>query len=86
MGTEIHIELPRDGLGERLQTTLGAQGFRAEMVDDGDVSGLRVQFSDERERLLVEVTHAIEGWLAESELPLVVERADGGCVLRPPGD
>jgi hypothetical protein len=86
MGTEIHVELPRSGLGEPLRTTLGAHGLHAEVVEDGEVCALHVQFSDERERLLTEVTHAIEGWLAESELPMVVERADGGCVLRPPGD
>jgi len=66
-------------------------GLRAEVLDGGDVIDgtpveLRVGFADERERLLAETAHAIEDWLAARELPLVVERADGGCLLRPPGD
>jgi hypothetical protein len=86
MATEIHVALPGNGLGEPLRASLGAHGLHAELVEDGEVCALHVRFADERERLLVEVTHGIEGWLAERELPLVLERADGGCVLRPPGD
>ena len=57
------------------------------MIEDDDQCRLEVRYAtDEQERLLGDVAHAIEGWLGEQELPLVVERADGGCVVRPPAD
>ena len=37
---------------------------------------------DERERLVVGATHAIEAYLSDHMLPLVVQRADGGCIVR----
>ena len=39
-----------------------------------------------RERLITSATHAIEAYLADRLLPLVVQRANGGCVVRPPAD
>jgi hypothetical protein len=81
--TSITVAFPRPGLEEELLAQLTGHGLLAERAEDGE---LRVRFADERERLLADVTHAIEGWLAARELPLVVERGDGGCVLRPPGD
>ena len=48
---------------------------------------MHVSFADdEHERLLAAATHAIEAFLADQSLPLVVQRADGGAVIRPPGD
>jgi hypothetical protein len=56
-------------------------------VETDDECALHVRFAgDERERLLDAATHAIEAFLAERSLPLVVQRADGGAVVRPPGD
>lgn len=83
MAETITIDLPRPGLHEGLLEQLAAHGLTGEAADGG---GLRVRFADERERLVCDVVHAIEGWLAASELPLIVERGNGGCVLRPPGD
>jgi hypothetical protein len=36
--------------------------------------------------LLAGAIHAIEVYLSDRNLPLVVQRADGGAVVRPPGD
>jgi hypothetical protein len=48
---------------------------------------LRVRFAtDEHERLLDEAVDAIESYLSDRNLPLVVQRADGSAVVRPPGD
>jgi hypothetical protein len=41
---------------------------------------------DERERLVAGVIHAIEAYLSDRMLPLVVQRANGGAVVRPPAD
>jgi hypothetical protein len=87
----ILVELARPGLRQELCDSLAAHGLRAEVVgerseDDGTAIELRVAFADAHERLLADTAHAIEDWLAARELPLVVERANGGCLLRPPGD
>jgi hypothetical protein len=79
----IAHSLPRPALQDDLAATLAAHGLVAERAGDGE---LEVRFADERERLLADVTLAVEDWLAARELPLVVERGNGGCVLRPPGD
>ena len=57
------------------------------MVDEGGAPRLLVSFvEDERERLVVGAMHAIEAYLSDHMLPLVVQRADGGCIVRPPSD
>ncbi|HEX7082771.1 MAG TPA: hypothetical protein VF186_01505 [Gaiellaceae bacterium] len=86
MAETIVVELPRPGLRQELCDSLESQGLVTEVVSDGEVVELRVHFADEREKLVCDTAHAIEGWLAARELPFVVERADGGCLLRPPGD
>jgi hypothetical protein len=80
----IEVQVPSASVGDELTRELGERGLRAELDEGGEV--LRVSFADGHERLLVDVTHTIESWLAASELPLVVQRANGGCVVRPPGD
>jgi hypothetical protein len=83
----IEIQLPRAGIGDELTDALGTRGMRAELVDDGELCALRVSYRDsEQARLVAEAVDAIESWLADGELPLVVQRANGGVVLRPPGD
>jgi hypothetical protein len=87
----VLIALPRPGLQEELCASLAAHGLRAEVVGehtevDGTAVELRVGYADAHERLLAETALALEDWLAAGELPLVVERANGGCLLRPPGD
>jgi hypothetical protein len=48
---------------------------------------LHVRFADhEHERLVNQAVHAIEAYLSDRMLPLVVQRADGSVVVRPPGD
>jgi hypothetical protein len=87
MTQTIDIEVPRSGLGSDLTEALAAHGLRAEIVEDGDACTLVVGFlDDEVERLIASATHAIEAYLADRLLPLVVQRGNGGCVVRPPAD
>jgi hypothetical protein len=87
MTEKIEVHVPRRGIASELTEALGAHGLHAEIVDDGDICALRVRFADdEHERLVGETMNAIESWLSDRLLPLVVQRADGGCVVRPPGD
>jgi hypothetical protein len=81
----IEVHVPSASIGDELSRELGERGLRAELIDDGELR-LRVSFADAHERLATDVTHTIEGWLADSELPLVAQRANGGFVVRPPGD
>jgi hypothetical protein len=87
MAETIEIHVPRAGIADELSTTLLAHGLAAELVDDGDICALQVSYATaEHDRLVDQATHAIETWLADSGLPLVVQRANGGAVVRPPGD
>jgi hypothetical protein len=83
----IEIDVPRLGIGSDLTEALAVHGLAAEVIDSGDRCALQVQFaSDERERLLDDAIHAIETYLSDRMLPLVVQRANGGAVVRPPAD
>ena len=87
MAETIEIHVPRAEIGDGLTEALGAHGLRAELVDDGDTCALQVSFaSPEHDRLVAEATHAIELWLAERGVPLIVQEANGGAVVRPPSD
>lgn len=87
MPETIEIDVPRSAIGDELTAALSGRGLRSELVEDGDRCALRVWYAeDERARLIGDVTHAIELWLSEQGLPLVVQRANGGAVVRPPGD
>jgi len=83
----IAVQVPRDTLGAELSEALDARRLRAELVEDDESCSLVVSFAEaEHDRLIAEVTEAIDTWLSERELPLVVQRANGGFVLRPPSD
>jgi len=83
----IEIGVPRQGIGDDLSEALAAHGLHAEVVEAGESCALAVSFAaDEHERLLVEAIGAIESFLSERGLPLVVQRAGGGAVVRPPAD
>jgi hypothetical protein len=85
MSVSVDVELPRAGLGSDLAASLAAHGLRAEVVETDDTCTLHVTYErDEHERLLDDVAHGVEGWIGEKLLPLVVERADGVVVVRPP--
>ena len=87
MTATIQIDVPRRGIGSDLTEALAAHGLHAEIVDDGDACALRVSFAkDEHDRLLDGAIHAIESYLSDRMLPLVVQRTDGRAVVRPPGD
>jgi hypothetical protein len=87
MAETIKVDVPRRGIGSDLTEALAAYGLHAEIVESGDACELRVTWADdERERLIAGAIHAIEAYLSERMLPLVVQRANGGAVVRPPGD
>ena len=87
MTETIIVEVPRRGIGRDLTEALAGHGLRAEILDGEETCELRVAFvDDERERLIVGAVHAIEAYLSDRMLPLVVQRADGGAVVRPPSD
>ena len=87
MTETITVEVPRRGIGSDLTAALAEHGLRAEILDGEDTCELRVAFADdERERLITGAVHAIEAYLSDRMLPLVVQRADGGAVVRPPSD
>ena len=87
MAEMIEIEVPRRGVGSDLTEALATHGLDAEIVTDGESCILRVAFADdEHERLVAGAVHAIEAYLSDRMLPLVVQRGDGGVIVRPPAD
>jgi hypothetical protein len=83
----IKVDVPRRGIGSDLTEALAAFGLDAKIVDNDDACELHVTWAeDEHERLVVGVIHAIESYLSDRMLPLVVQRANGGAVVRPPAD
>ena len=85
-GTTVDVHVPRASIGDELRERLALLGMRARLIETEERCALEVSFADVKERLLADVTHAVETLLAELELPLVVQRANGGCIVRPPGD
>lgn len=87
MTETIQIDVPRRGIGSDLAETLAEYGMHAEIVDDGELCALRVRFADgEHDRLVDQAIQAVEAYLSDRMLPLVVQRANGGAVIRPHGD
>jgi hypothetical protein len=87
MSETIQIEVPRRGIASDLTEALAAHGLDAAIIEDGESCVLRVTFADdERERLVTGAVHAVEGYLSDRLLPLVVERGNGGVIVRPPAD
>ena len=87
MSESIDVDVPRRGIGSDLTEALAAHGMHAEIVDTEDACRLHVTWvDDERERLVAAAIHAIEAYLSDRMLPLLVQRADGGAVVRPPSD
>lgn len=88
MPETVEVHVPRREIGKELTSALGEVRLNARLVEDGERCALEVWFADdEHDRLLAAVAHAIESWLSERNLPLVVQRANGRfVVLRPPAD
>ena len=83
----IEIDVPRRGIGSDLTEAFASRGLSAELVDSDEGCALHVRFaSDERERLLDDAISAIEAYCSDRMLPFVVQRANGGAVVRPPAD
>lgn len=87
MPETITVDVPRRGIGSDLTEALAKYGLHAEIVESDEACELRVTWvDDERERLIAGAIHAIETYLSDRMLPLVVQRANGGAVVRPPAD
>ena len=87
MPETIKVDVPRRGIGSDLTEALAAYGLHADIVDTDDACELHVTWAgDERERLIAGAIHAVEAYLSERMLPFVVQRANGGAVVRPPAD
>jgi hypothetical protein len=87
MTESITVEVPRRGIGSDLTEALAEHGLHAEILDGEERCELRIAFADdEHERLIARAVHAIESYLSDRMLPLVVQRANGGAVVRPPAD
>ena len=87
MAETIHIDVPRRGICSDLTEALAAHGLHAEVVETEERCALHVRFaSEETDRLLDDAVQAIETYLSDRMLPLVVQRANGSAVVRPPGD
>jgi len=83
----IQIDVPRRGICSDLSEALAAHGLHAEVIDEDERCALLVRFAaNEHDRLVDGAIHAIESYLSDRMLPLVVQRSDGGAVVRPPGD
>jgi hypothetical protein len=83
----IKVDVPRRGIGSDLTEALSAYGLHAEIVDNDAGCELHVTWvDDEHERLVARAIRAIEAYLSDRMLPLVVQRANGGAVVRPPAD
>jgi hypothetical protein len=83
----IKVDVPRRGIGSDLTEALAEHGLHAEIVDSEEACVLHVTWAaGEHERLVAGVIHAIEAYLSDRMLPLVVQRANGGAVVRPPAD
>ena len=87
MSETITVDVPRMSVGNELTEALAERGLQAELVETEDECALRVSFADgEHDRLLEVTIHAIEAFLSDRSLPLVVQQTDGRAVVRPPGD
>jgi PhoPQ-activated pathogenicity-related protein len=87
MAETITVEVPRRGVASDLTEALAARGLRGEIVDRDDVCELTVTFADDEKSRLVDASvAAIEQYLSERMLPFVVERGNGGAIVRPPAE
>ncbi|HZT90797.1 MAG TPA: hypothetical protein VFA05_02055 [Gaiellaceae bacterium] len=87
MTETITVALPRNGVADDLAEALAARGLRAEVVERDGARELAVSFAaDERSRLVDASVAAVEHYLSERMLPFVVERGNGGAIVRPPAD
>lgn len=84
----LAVEVAAPGACAGLVESLAARGLRGTMADEGDRCVLRVAYAvDPAERLHREVRDALEGWLSDRDLPLVLAAGEGdGYVLRPAAD
>ena len=84
MADSVHVEVARAGERDQLLAALRERGVDAEAHDEDDRLVIEVPCGDDAERGCAEVMTEIETWLAESQVPLVPQRAERSIFLRPP--
>lgn len=84
----IHVEIANSCDGAQLLEFLEGHGLAGSVVDADDHCELEIRSAvDPDERLRRDFESALDAWLAAHGSPLVpAAYADGGYVLRPPGD
>ena len=87
MAETIEIDVPRRGIGSDLTEALAARGLNAEIVDSDE----RCAFTcgsppTSASGCSTTRSSAIEAYCSDRMLPFVVQRANGGAVVRPPAD
>ena len=85
MSATVHVELTRVVDGPDLLEALAARGLAGELVEEDRVA-VRAGGGDvDAQRLRSVVSHALDEWVTDRELPFVPTRlSDDAYVLRPP--
>lgn len=87
MSESIELQVARVVDREALLEVLSERGIEAELLDEGDVLGLRIPCDDgAADEACGDLLAQLEDLVAETGLPLVPQRGDGFVFLRPPGD
>ena len=88
MAMSVLVEMPRLVDAGGLLSAFTASGLRADLVDVDGQWGIEVQpVAGETEQAASEVSHLVDGWLAEHELPFVPIRVGARAfAVRPPLD
>ena len=84
MTDSVHVEVARADERDRLLEALRSRGLEAEARDEDGRLVIEVPCRDETESGCDDVFREIDTWLAESDVPLVPERAERSIFLRPP--
>ena len=86
MPDTVHVELAREVDREQLVEALTQRGLEARIADEEGRILLEIPCSGDSDRVCDEVLHEVESLVAETGLPLVPMRVEGGVYLRPPGE
>ena len=82
----IHVETARVVDRDELLRILGERGLDASAVDEDGQPGIEITCDGEPEAGCSELFAEVEGWIAETGLPLVPLQLKDRIFLRPPAD
>ncbi len=88
MAQPVRVEFLRSADAGDAFESFGAHGLTAELVDGDDGWEIEIATAEEEaERAVTEVTHALDDWLLERDLPFIPTRIDERrLTVRPPAD